>query len=108
MAAEVEFENFEGIQHALYEVFPLGGDNDSKPLVKCLVIQNEDGRAPVRVKADSPEADALRKRYPVLKQLGAKASASDASSVEAAPAAAPKRKAAAKRKPAKKAATVPA
>jgi len=68
MADEVAFENFEGLQHALYEDFPLGGDSD-KPKVKCLVIQNEDGRPPLRVKADSPEAEALRKRYPALKDL---------------------------------------
>jgi hypothetical protein len=72
MAAEVEFENYEGIQHALYEEFPLGGDGESKPRIKCLVIQNEDGRKPLRVAANSDEAKALRKRYPVLKDLDAK------------------------------------
>jgi hypothetical protein len=96
MADEVEFENFEGVQHALYESFPLGGDGESKPHIKCLVIQNEDGRPPMRVKADSPEADALRKRYPVLKQLDGKASS--ATDESPAPAAAP-RKSAAKGKP---------
>jgi hypothetical protein len=64
MAAEVEFENFEGRQHGLGEMFPLGGNPDN--VVACLVIQNEDGRPPVRVKFKSPEADALRKRYPAL------------------------------------------
>lgn len=70
MAAEVEFENYEGIQHALYEDFPLGKDSEAAK-VKCLVIQNEDGRPPKRVKADGPEAAALRKRYPVLDELDA-------------------------------------
>jgi hypothetical protein len=71
MAEEVAFENSEGRQHALYEEFPLGGDNDSKAKVKCLVLQNEDGRPPLRLKADSPEADRLREWYPILKELDA-------------------------------------
>ena len=100
MADEVAFENFEGLQHALYEDFPLGkGSEDEK--VKCLVIQNEDGRPPIRVKAKSPEADALRKRYPVLKQLDSKSAAADEGAGESAPAAKP-RKAAPKRKRAAK------
>ena len=71
MAAEVEFENYEGVQHALVERFPLGGAHDNKPVINCLVIQNEDGRPPVRVPFFSPEADRLRKRYPALNDLDA-------------------------------------
>jgi hypothetical protein len=64
MADEVEFEGPGGLSHAMLEDFPLSGG----PIVSCLVVQPENGTA-ARVKADSPEADALRKRYPALAGL---------------------------------------
>lgn len=69
MAAEVEFVTPAGVQHALYEKFPIGGSYDDKPAVWCLAIQNEAGGRAVRVKKDSAEHKALVKRHPELGQL---------------------------------------
>ena len=89
MAAEVEFETFEGVQHALIERFPLGGAHDNAAIVNCLVLQNEKGGPAVRVRFASPEADALRKRYPALNDLdpptqpdGAPAAAPSAAAID--------------------------
>jgi hypothetical protein len=65
MADQVLVVTARGDVYAQYEEFPLAGGEK----VKCLVLQPENGDPPVRVAADSPEADKLRERHPELKQL---------------------------------------
>lgn len=67
MADQVAFESPAGHTYGMYEDFPLRGG----PIVKCLVLQPEDGGVPTRVAADGAEADRLRERFPALKELGA-------------------------------------
>lgn len=73
-ATQVEFESPAGLTYGVYEDFPLNGG----AIVPCLVLQPEDGRAPTRVKFDSPEADSLRKRFPELANVKAPAKESPA------------------------------